>query len=356
MMAEHLLTICDVSRWRELLPASKSVFGSVEYARICQEHTGHAACLFAMASDTGKIAYPFFLRPIHNLPFAEELNHKWTDILSPEYTGPVTQTADLALMQIFRVQFDRLCQEQGVIAEFAHLHPWNWQANCCHVEDISLDREIVYVDLTLSEEQLWSESLTYACRKNLNRTRREGVRVFRAATADHIREFHRIYTSAMDRHKAMSRYYFPLDYFLAFFERMPDHACFVLAEYRDQIVAATLYLHDEVDVYSYLGGADQTFQQIRPTNAVVYHTINWARQQGKRRLILGGGYRPNDGIYRFKASFSPLRARFQVYKHVHLPDEYARVCRAWSAYYGRHELDQNYFPAYRSIAQPETEN
>jgi lipid II:glycine glycyltransferase (peptidoglycan interpeptide bridge formation enzyme) len=130
----------------------------------------------------------------------------------------------------------------------------------------------------------------------------------------------------------------------------------VLAEYRNQIVAATLYLYDDVDVYSYLGGADKAFQQIRPTNAVVYATINWARQQGKRRLILGGGYLPDDGIFRFKASFSPLRAHFRVYRHVHLPAEYHRVCQAWSSYYGKRELELNYFPAYRSLPASKTEN
>ena len=337
-MTEHFLTISDVSQWRRILPAQRSVFGSVEYARIGQEHTGYEARLFAVTSETGSIAFPFFLRPLDGLPFFGALNRTWSDILSPEYTGPLALTDDLVLMQAFRERLDRMCQEQGIIAEFAHLHPWNWQAHCFHSDDVDIDREIVYVDVTLSEEHLWRRSLTYACRKNLRRARQE-----------HIREFYRIYTHTMARNKALSRYYFPCSYFEAFFEQMPDQAHFVLAEYRDQIVAATLYLHDDVDVYSYLGGADQTFQQIRPTNAVVYATINWARQHGKRRLILGGGYRPNDGIFRFKASFSPLRARFRVYRHVHLSNEYAQACRAWSAFYGEREIAASYFPAYRFI-------
>jgi dTDP-4-amino-4,6-dideoxygalactose transaminase len=198
------------------------------------------------------------------------------------------------------------------------------------------------------------ESFTYACRKNINRAYKENVRVFAATTADHIREFYRIYIHTMDRNQALNRYYFPLAYFLSFFEQMPDNARYVLAEYRDQIVAATLYLHDDTDVYSYLGGADQAFQQVRPTNAVVYDTITWAQQHEKQRLILGGGYQPDDGIFRFKAGFSPLRARFHVYRHVHLPDEYAQVCTTWLSYYGRHELELDCFPAYRMIPQSDT--
>ncbi len=356
MIHEKLLSVADVARWQATLPATASIFGSVEYARIYQEHTGHAARLFVLSSDTGAVAFPFFLRPVNSLPFAVNLDREWVDILSPEYTGPIARTTDQALMQSFREQFDVVCRQHNIIAEFAHLHPWNWQAECLYSEDVSLDREIVYVDVTLSEGQLWNESLTYACRKNLNRTRQENVRVFVATSLDHVREFYRIYTHTMDRNNALKRYYFPFDYFQAFFEQMPDHVHFVLAEYRDQIVAATLYLHDDVDVYSYLGGADQAFQQIRPTNAVVYDTINWARQHGKRRLILGGGYHPDDGIFRFKSSFSPLRARFQVYKHVHQAEEYAQICSAWLAYYHGCELAPNYFPAYRSIPPADTES
>lgn len=81
----------------------------------------------------------------------------------------------------------------------------------------------------------------------------------------------------MERNGAQVRYYYPLDYFMDFFEQMPNNARFQLAEYRDRIVAGTLYLHDDVDVYSYLGGADEGFQEIRPTNAVIYDIIRWSQ-------------------------------------------------------------------------------
>jgi hypothetical protein len=111
-------------------------------------------------------------------------------------------------------------------------------------------------------------------------------------------------------------------------------------------VAATLYLHDDETVYSYLGGADHAYQSARPTNAVVHETVRWARGQGKRRLLLGGGYRTGDGIMRFKESFSPLRVDLPVLGRVHDQPTYDRWVRQWRAA-GGDDAD-GFFPLYRA--------
>jgi CelD/BcsL family acetyltransferase involved in cellulose biosynthesis len=152
----------------------------------------------------------------------------------------------------------------------------------------------------------------------------------------------------MERNEALAAYFLDEAYFQAIFEEMPSGARFALAEHDGGVIAATLYLHDADDVYSYLGGADHEQQQLRPTNSVVHDTIRWAREQGKRRLILGGGYRPGDGIFRFKASFSPRRAALELARRVHLPDDLERLTEAWRAHNGPGADSGDYFPAYRS--------
>ena len=356
MIDEQVLSVQDATAWRAAVPSYESVFGSVEYATIKQEYTDYLARLFVWRDGDLTIAYPLFVRPVETLPFADGGLGDFTDTFSPEYTGPLLRgPADRRAKAAFRRRFARYCEEEGIVAEFAHLHPWRWRLGLLEPDDVMFDREIVYVDLTWSEERLWQESFTYACQKNINRGRREGVRVFRATTPGHVQEFYRIYIHTMERVGADEDYYFPLDYFIAFFERMPDQASFFLAEYQDQVVAATLYLHDDTDVFSYLGGADHAFQHVRPTNMIIYELIRWAKRQGKKRFILGGGYKPNDGIFRFKASFSPLRAKFFAYRRVHLPEVYDHLCHAWADYY---QIDlpiaevSDFFPAYRAIPDP----
>jgi len=348
-IAEDLFTAEDRNKWQTILPASINVFGSVEFARIYQKHTNYAARLFVVESDDLLVAYPFFLRPINSLPFAAHVSETLWDTLTPEYSGPIVFRASQSLIEThFADRYAAYCKEQGIVVEFARLHPWSWRIELLDPSGVETNREIVYVDLTLYEQQLWQESFTHACRKNIRRAQRENVRVFQAKTPSDIREFHRIYTRTMDWNQALDQYYFPLEYFMAFFEQIPDNARFTIAEYKNQIVAGTLYLHDDINVYSYLGGADYTLQNVRPTNAVVYDTIRWAQQQGKKRLVLGGGYQPDDGIFRFKASFSSFRSNFYVYKRIHRDDVYASLCRAWCAYYRDDVRMSSYFPAYRT--------
>lgn len=357
----QLLGAGDSSRWKEILPARRCAFGSLEYAAITGRYGVQQPQLFVYQDENYKVAYPFFLRSTAALPFSGEYPAAW-DARSPEYTGPVLLdpaprrtggAAGLRNGEAFDRAFHRFCQDEGIIAEFAHLHPFHGARSFLDPGSLVFDRQIVYVDLTFSLDSLWAGSFSHACRKNIRRAQQENLRVYPAHREDQIVEFHRIYTQTMEKNQAASQYFFPLEYFLAFFYVMAESAIFMLAEHRDQIVAGTLYLHDDWDIYSYLGGADQTFQQVRPTNMVVYETILWGQRHGKRRLILGGGYRPDDGIFRFKSSFSPLRADFYTYRRVHDPAAYGSLCAAWSSHYGipleQENGTQGYFPRYRAV-------
>ena len=346
--AAEVLTLAEEDRWRELLPARADVFGSVEFARIQHRHSGGEPRLFAFPAPGGAIVHPLVLRPVAELPFAGGVASSLHDATTPPYAGPLhTGALDAGARSAFVDAFARWCGHTGVVTEFGHLHPWHARTEVLDPAAVEIDREIVYVDLTLDPDRLWQESFTHACRKNINRARREGVRVFEATNEAHAAELHRIYEQTMERRGALDAYRVAPDYFPSFLEQMPDNARLVLAEHEGRVVAATLYLHDDDDAYSYLGGADHEHQRLRPTNAVVYDMVLWARKRGIKRLILGGGYGPDDGILRFKSSFSPLRREFQVYRRVHLPDRYAELVERWRERYPGAEPG-GYFPPYRT--------
>ncbi len=151
------------------------------------------------------------------------------------------------------------------------------------------------------------------------------------------------------------RYYYAPEHFQAIFETMPEHAFFVLAEHENRLVAGGLFFQDTQNVYWDLSAADMNYARVRPVNAYLYETICQSLGQGRKRMLLGGGYQPGDGVFRFKASYSPLRARFCTYKKVHDAGAYAALKQAWSRHNSGAPLPCDFFPVYRSKMPAQTE-
>lgn len=347
----QVLTLDDAERWRALVPASRIVFGSAEFASLQRRHAGVEPRLFALTGPEGPIVHPLHLRPVAELGLPGQPSEARFDAATPQYTGPIAAEAQGAVPDpqplAFSAALESWCRREGIVTEFGHLHPWLARTELLPDAAPQLDREIVYVDLGLDEERMWRESYSRACRKNINRARREGVRAFEASSEADTRELHRIYEQTMERRGALDRYRLPAEYFTSVLELLPDNARIVLARHGGRVIAGTLYLHDETDAYSYLGGADHAYQSLRPTNAVVHEMVGWARERGIRRLVLGGGYGPDDGILRFKGSFSPLRRPFFVYRRVHLAGAYEALRERWRRAHGTEEVE-GFFPPYRA--------
>jgi serine/alanine adding enzyme len=351
MNQEYLLTTMDADQWRRDLPADICVMGSLEYARITERQTGFAGRLFVWKTGDSVIAYPFFIRPVKCLPFVKGGTEARWDIFTPEYTGPLSTGAvepNEDDQKSFVERFGRFCRKNGILAEFAHLNPWHHAQDLLDPAGIVNNREIVYVDLNLEEDDLWTKSLNSDTRRMTRQAEKAGVQIRRAETLEDVKAFYHLHSATMDRRNALDRYRLPLEYFADFHHSMPDNAFFVLAEYQDQVVAGGLFFQGGQELYWHLSAANMEFSRVRPVDKYVWETIRWAARSGKQRMLLGGGYKKNDGVFRFKAGFSPLRAEFCTYRKVHDEQAYKTLSRAWSAYYQADLSEADFFPAYRS--------
>jgi serine/alanine adding enzyme len=354
MSRQYVLTTADEDRWRQVLPADLCVMASLEYARVLERQSGYAARLFVVETGQSVIGYPFLVRPVDELPFAIPGSEGMWDTITPEYTGPLyaspgggkdsgeTGFADL---------FAAYCRENGIIAEFAHLSPWHDSGPLLDPACVVKDRDVVQVDLTPGETGVWTDSLSSDARRQTRQAGKAGVTVRRAGSLDDVRDFHRLHAETMERLEALDRYRIPADYFIDIFETMPENAFFALAEYEGRVVAGGLYFHGGYDVYWHLSAVDKDYSRVRPVNKYLWETILWGARGGKRRLLLGGGYKNNDGVFRFKAGFSPLRASFSTYRRVHDRQAFEALNKAWSEYYGIDPSETDFFPAYRWVPE-----
>lgn len=323
--------------------------GSLEYARIVEAQTGCPARLLVAEDHGVAVAYPFLLRSVGALPFAGVPWAARWDTFTPEYTGPIQPgPARGPPGAWFAELFGRHCREQGIVAEFAHLNPWHASTELLDARFLECSREVVYIDLAGGADRVWSASLSSDARRMTRRARESGMQIRRAESEADVEAFHRLYLKTMERRAAEPRYIFPPAHFLAFFRSMPSSSFLVLAEHQGRLAAGGLFLHGGADVYWHLSAADLELAHLRAVNGYLWEVIAWAAAQGKERMLLGGGYRPGDGVFRFKASYSPLRARFQTYRRIHDREAYAGIAAAWSACHDGRQVPSDYFPGYRA--------
>jgi lipid II:glycine glycyltransferase (peptidoglycan interpeptide bridge formation enzyme) len=195
-------------------------------------------------------------------------------------------------------------------------------------------------DLAPSANELWMDA-EHKVRKNVKRARTAGVRIEFDAEGARLDDFLRLYSHTLDRNEASPRYRFPPE----FFERLPDERVYVHALLGDAVVSSELVLLSATNAYSFLGGTDKDVYAARPNDLLKWELILWLKEQGKRRFVLGGGYRDGDGIFRYKRSFAPSGlVPFYVGRRVLQRELYDEL----SARVGG---NGDFFPAYRVDVQ-----
>ena len=340
-----------VSHW-ESWPG-REVYAHPHYVRLFSDKACRALCA-AWRSDRGCVLYPFLFRDIAAEPFCGEAPIHAFDIVTPYgYGGPFRwgegDPDDLA--DRFWSAFSEWAARQPVVSEFIRftLFP----------EDVlrypgEREEKLTNVvrSLDIDGERIWME-YEHKVRKNVNMARRSGVRVEVDLSGERLDEFLKIYSGTMDRRQASRGYYFPSRFFETLRDALPGQFAYFHALHEGKVVSTELVLVSAESVYSFLGGTDGGGFDLRPNDLLKHEIILWAAKNCKQRFVLGGGYLPDDGIFRYKKSFSPSGCvPFHVGRRVLDRELYATLMerkRRWARSGGREwEPRHGYFPEYRA--------
>ena len=294
------------------------------------------------------------------------------------YGGPLVSTPDgdpadatlrVRLLATFRAEFSVWCRGQRVVSEFVRFHPllenevgFLPRATCCPGAAAARPDallEIVPANVTiwarLSTPEEHRRTLSSSARRNLRKAERAGLTFHVESGAQAWADFRRLYTETMLRRSAGGYYLFPERYFDDCRRLLGDDAA-LLGVRRPPaadgtpgaLVAAALFLRSERWIHYHLGGSDADALAERPNNLLFVGAMDWGASLGASGMHLGGGYSGggDDELLRFKAGFSPLRARFHLGRCVHLPDAYDEAVEHWRRRGGSDP--GGYFPAYRA--------
>ncbi len=308
----------------------------------------------AWTSDDGCVLYPFLLRSLAEEAYRVPGGPSLSDVATPYgYGGPYFWGSGTpqVLARAFWTAFSDWAAGQRLVSEFIRFALFREEL-LDYPGDIEEKQQNIVRDLGISDALLWMD-YDHKVRKNVLKARRSGVRVEFDAGGDRLDEFLRVYHGTLDRRGAHDAYRFPRRFFEDLAAGLPGQFAYVHAVHGGAIVSTELVLVSAETVYSFLGGTDDAAYDLRPNDLLKHEIIGWARSGGKKRYVLGGGYEPGDGIFRYKRSFAPAGSvPFRVGRRILDSEAYASLVnrkRELAANDGRSWTPRpGYFPEYRA--------
>jgi len=327
----HVYTLQDKDAWQrawEQLPSDqRDVFGRSEYYAAFDGQDGAIAECAVLSLNEKVIIYPYLRQPIHTLDWLN-LDEPCFDLIGAYgYGGPLGQVDNVELWSQFAEAFGDYCRKTDVVAEFVRIHPLlDAKSPMSSHYEVTLANRNVVVDLQQDDEALW-RSYKGNNRKNVNKALREGVHILREhVPAEHFDRYLEIYQSTLERVGAKDFYRFPDTFYKVLHEQMPESVIYFFAEYQGQIASCELCLMSETTIYSFLGGTDAQYFAVRPNNLLKHELIRWARDQGLKYYLIGGGSKMDDGVFRYKRSFASQGVvDFYIAKRVHNRGSYSEL-------------------------------
>lgn len=315
-----------------------------QYGKLYESVEDGELTIFNFENEHGKIKNMFIKRKI---PFQLE-NKDYFDIVTPYgYGGPVIQEAideEKLLSEYFKA-FSEYCQKNDIITEFIRFDLFeNTQVRESFYGDTSLVGNCIVKNLKLPIE----EDVRKKIFKDARIAKEKGVKIIMDQTGEHIDDFLKVYYSTMNRNGAKDYYYFDKSFFEQIHETMKDQFLYAFAIVDDKVIAACLILIGEERAFAFLAGTIKEFYSYHPEVLIQLTVMQWLKDRGVEKYILGGGHNGDDGIYMHKKGYARHgNYPFYIGKKIHNPLIYEKLVQLRKTI-GNMNTKTSFFPAYRA--------
>jgi hypothetical protein len=293
----------DRRKWLDLWNAwpRREIMAHPEYVRLFARPEDRAIAAAARTAGGGML-YPIIVRPLSAEPWAGP-ETRGCDLTTPYgYGGPFGWGVTEGDARAFWTAFDAWAAAQGAATSFARLSLFGEDLLPFNGETVSGGPNIV-VRVDVADDALWNDYRSEA-RRSVGLARERNVTIEFDPTGARLDEFLRIYTATMDRRGASRGYYFPREFFEAFVRNLAGHFTIVHAIAGGRAISSEIVLLSAENAYSWLGGTLAEGFALGPNYLLKHESFLWCRARGRKTVVLGGGYQPNDGILRYKQRFT----------------------------------------------------
>jgi Acetyltransferase (GNAT) domain len=319
------------------------------------------ACLFARPvdrivcavgeEDGGAVLFPIILRPLATEPWAPPGERRLDAVTPYGYGGPFSwgdgdHTG-------FWLVFNDWCRDERVVSTFARLSLFPDQLALAGMPGVvEVRAPNIVVPLAGGADAVW-QGYESKVRRWIRTAEASGLRVEVDRAGLRLDAFIRVYTHTMQRNGADAWYFFPRSFFEVIVSRLTGHYAFFCTLRGEDVVSADLILCSEENVYYFLGGTLADAFPLGPNYLLKHHVASWALANGKQRYVLGGGYQPGDGLFRYKRGWARRgEVPFRVGCIVHDETGYRQLAEARAAFEARGGSSwaprPGFFPAYRA--------
>jgi GNAT acetyltransferase-like protein len=328
----------DAPRWQETVALARHDFYHLpSYVRLSATYDGGEPRAVYAEDGAFRLLLPLIVRPA---------GRGMLDGTSPYgYPGPLVSGPRTFARSAWGAVRERL-RAAGLVSLFVRLHPL---LDADPPEDAGVvveHGETVSVDLALSTEELWRQTMS-GHRNEINRALRAGHRAYIDERWEHLPTFGRLYRATMERLGAGAYYRFPDRYFEQLRDALGHRLRLSVVDIGGTIAAAGLFVETAGIVQYHLSGSDEAFTRERPIKLLLQFVRAWAKERGNLRMHLGGGVGgKQDSLFRFKAGFSHSRHPFRTLRVVLDEAAYAELVHSHDPTLDPTRLD-GFFPLYR---------
>lgn len=304
--------------WKDCLRALPDELNDVyllpEYVDLYGREEAFPRC-FLFRKDGEIFLYPFLQQ---KTPFLDG----YYDISTAYgYGGPVYSTPDPSFLAEALAAFDIMAEERNIVAELIKFNPLlgtHRGLGPVYRGEIIPVCNTVFVEIDMDEEYRWTKAYTAANRKGIKKSLRAEGEVEFSGSPEAWTRFEELYSGTMRHNKAAGFYYFSEAYFRAIRNRLPDNHTLASAVIGGTIGAGMILLHGKRYAYCHLIGTDPEFQRVGINNFLHHQCILWCKENGIKRLLIGGGRTrgDDDPLLKFKKNFSKEFSMFHVGERV----------------------------------------
>lgn len=169
------------------------------------------------------------------------------------------------------------------------------------------------LDLSVGEEQLFSR-LESSVRRAIRKAEKSGVTVETSHSPEAVRTYYSLHCLTRKKHGLPPQPF-------SFFSNIYKHAiadelgCVVIGHLAGRPISALVLLCLGNRAIYKFGASDDSFQESRANNLVMWQAIKWCIQNGHQQLHFGRTSIGTDGLRRFKLAWGAVERPIEYYKY-----------------------------------------